>query len=128
MRKDLVRRLEKLEVARKSRKERFDALRILYRTYAPEMCRALAEQEEWVEDWYVEPDGRISEVRRRITTDPSERGRNYRRDATGNETEDPGLERRSTKPGRGAKIWVVTKPGVKPFPTRIGSIVMRYAP
>lgn len=128
MRKDLVRRLEKLEAARKTRKERFDALGIIYRTYAPGMERALAEQEEWVADWYVEPDGRISEVRRRITTDSSERGRNYRRDVIGNETEDPELERRGINAGARVMIWVVKKPGVQPFPTRIATIVMRYAP
>jgi hypothetical protein len=127
MKKEHVRRLENLEAARKVKKDRFDQLGILYYTVAPGMERALEEKEKWVADWYVETDGRISEVRLRIAADSTERGRNYRRDTAGNETEDSGLERRVTKPGRGGISWVVTKPGIKPFPTRIGRIVMKYA-
>jgi hypothetical protein len=121
--KDRLRRLEKLEAARKAKTEAVETTGIIHLTYAPGMHRALAKKEQWVDDWYVEIDGRISEVRVRITTDPADVGRNYLREASGNEPEDLTLRRKS----RGRLLWVVRKPGTKPFPTRIGTLVVKYA-
>jgi hypothetical protein len=78
-------------------------------------------------DWYVEADGSVSNLVNRITSEPTDWGRNYRRDDMGVFSEDLGLERKSTKPGRGAIIWLATKPGTKPFPTKIGTRAIRYA-
>jgi hypothetical protein len=86
-----------------------------------------AADEEWVEDWCVKADGRVSKIKERICSDPSDWGRTYRRDAMGKMSEDLGLERRVTKPGGGTIIWVVTKPGTKPFPTKVGTRVVKYA-
>ena len=108
MRKDWDRRLRKLEVADE---EQFDCIGILYSKKAPGMDRALAENERWVQDWHVDPKGHIREVRRRITADLSDCGRNYRRDEMGNEAEDPRLERRTSKAGI---LWVAMKPGAEP--------------
>ena len=89
--------------------------------------REPAADEEWVDDWHVEADGRVSKITERICSDPSDWGRNYRRDAMGKMSEDPGLERRVTKLGRRAIILVVAKPGIKPFPTKVGTRVLKYA-
>jgi hypothetical protein len=77
--------------------------------------------ERCVEDWHVTPDGRICQLNERITSDPSDLGRNYRRDSTGNESEDPGIERRFAK----GLMWVKPKPGAKHLP--IGTRVIWYA-
>ena len=124
MSRNLMRRLKRLEAA--AGVQRFDSVGILLRTIAPEIDRALGANERWVEDWYVDPDGRVCEVRQRITAVPSDCSRNYRRDAVGNESEDPGLERRTTKNGPGGIVWVVPQPGTKPVATTIGTRIMRW--
>jgi hypothetical protein len=126
VRKDLLRRLEKLEMSKKARDERFDSIGLLCRTFAEGMDRALAANEQFVADWYVEPNGRICEVRLRITADPSDRGRNYGRDVAGKHAENPKLERRLTESGPKGIIWVSTIAGSVPFPTRIGTRMIKY--
>ena len=74
----------------------------------------------------MDPDGPVCEVRQRITAVPSDCGRNYRRDAVGIESEDSGLERRTTKNGPGGVVWVVPQPGAKPFATTIGTRIMTF--
>jgi hypothetical protein len=81
---------------------------------------------ERVHDWYVEADGGVSKIIERITSDPTDWGRNYRRDAMGKLSEDLGLERKATHPGRSAIIWVATKRGTKRFPTKVGTRIIRY--
>jgi len=90
--------------------------------------RKPAAEEEWVDDWYVEADGRVSKILERICTHPCDWGGNYRRDAMGKMSADLGLERRLTQSGDGGTIiWVATKPGTKPFPTKVGTRVLKYA-
>jgi hypothetical protein len=126
MTRNLIRRLEKLEAV--ASVQRFDSVGILHKDMAaPEMDRALKENERWVEDWYVDPSGRVCQVIQRITAVPSDCSRNYRRDAGGNESEDPELERRTTKNGPGGIVWVVPKPGAIPFATTIVTRILTYA-
>jgi hypothetical protein len=90
------------------------------------MRRPLTENERRVDDWHVDPDGHIREVRLRITDDPSDCGRIYLRDEMGNETEDPRLEREISRCGR--IISVCTKAGEKPlWKGRLGCRVLNYA-
>src|SRR5580700_11192754 len=103
MRKDLIRRLEKLE----ARHTQIEIVGVLWCSTPVEMRRALAPNERRVKDWYVQPDDVICALKRRITSDPSDSGRNYRRDATGHESEDLNLERVIT--GRGKLLGVVRK-------------------
>jgi hypothetical protein len=123
--KDHLTRLEKLEAARSAKSERFDSIDILYRKKDPAMKRALAEGERWVEDWHVDPDGHIREIRMRITADASECGRNYLRGETGSEAEDQRLERKTSRAGI---ISVVTKAGETPFSKgRTGNTGLKYS-
>jgi hypothetical protein len=108
MRKDLIRRLEKLEASQ----EEFQIVGVVWQTETPDSRRALAPNERRVEDWYVTPDDVICELKERITTDPSDSGRNYLRDAMGHESEDPSLEREIT--GGGDIIAVVRNPNLRP--------------
>jgi hypothetical protein len=127
VRNNSIRRLEKLEGKQKTRDEKFDSIGIIWTTFVEGTNRALAANEQFVADWYVEPDGRICEVRLRVTADASDHGRNYGRDAAGKEAEDPRLVRQLTDSEGKGTIWVSTIPGAVPFPTRIGTKVMRYA-
>jgi len=120
VRKDRLRRLEKLEAARKAIRERLDIIGIVYRTHPEGTDRVLAADEEWVDDWHVKPDGSICKITMRISADHADHGRNYVHDETGQESEDPSLERES----RGRIIWVVRKS--EPFAARIGTRVVRY--
>jgi hypothetical protein len=95
MRKDLIRRLEKLE----ARHPQIEIVGVLWCSTPVEMRRALAPNERRVKDWYVQPDDVICALRRRITSDPSDFGRNYRRDATGNEYEDLNIVREISRNG-----------------------------
>jgi hypothetical protein len=52
MRKDLIRRLEKLEASQ----EEFQIVGVVWQTETPDSRRALAPNERRVEDWYVTPD------------------------------------------------------------------------
>jgi|HubBroStandDraft_1064217.scaffolds.fasta_scaffold221940_2 hypothetical protein len=89
--------------------------------------RKTAADEEWVHDWYVEADGRVSKILKRICFNPSDLGRNYRRDEMGKMSEDPGLDRRVSRAEVGTIIWAVPKPGTKPFPAKVGTRVIKYA-
>jgi hypothetical protein len=127
------RQLEELEAA--SKVERFDSMDIVCIGLRNAEAVTLAARKEmpadqighWVLDWYVEADGRISNILRRFTFDPSDEGRNYLRDAMGKLSEDLGLERRSDRPGPGSILWVVGKRGKKRFPTKIGTQLIQYA-
>jgi hypothetical protein len=79
--------------------EGFKIVGVVWETETPEMRRALAPNERRVEDWYVTSGDAIYEIKQRITTDPSDSGRNYRLDATGNESEDLNLAREITNGG-----------------------------
>ena len=126
MSKNILRRIEKLEAARQAKTEQCTVVGILYVKRAPGMDRALAEHERRVDDWHVDPDGHIREVRLRITDDPSDCGRIYLRDGMGNEAEDPRLEREISRCGR--IISVGTKAGEKPlWKGRLGCRVLNYA-
>jgi hypothetical protein len=115
MRKDLIRRLEKLEASHAE----FQIVGVLWFSDTPEMWCALAPHERRVEDWYVRPDDEICELKLRITSDPSDSGRNYRRDASGNESEDLNLAREITNGGD--IIGVVRKPSTPVSSSERGS-------
>ncbi len=107
MRKDLVRRLEKLESAR----PKFDIRAVVWLNPIEDRDRVLAENERIVEDWYVDGDDLIIKMEQRITNDPSDTGRNYKSDPAGREFDDPGLERKRMTVGRARLICVVRKSG-----------------
>jgi hypothetical protein len=88
--------------------------------------REPAAKKRGVYDWYVELDGLISNITMRICSDLSDLGRNYRRNADGKMSEDLGLERGITESLGGFVIWVVAKPGSKPFPTKVGTRWLKY--
>jgi hypothetical protein len=126
VRRDRLRRVEQLEAAKLAKAAQCTVVGILYVKKASGMDRALTENERRVEDWHVDPDGHIREVRLRITADPSDYGRIYLRDEIGNETEDPRLEREISRFGR--IISVGTKAGEKPlWKGRLGCRVLNYA-
>ena len=107
MRKDLLRRLEKLE----AKLPEFEIVDVVWMSDSPEMKRTLKSDERIVEDWYVKEDDIIGEIRQRITADPSDHGRNYRRDAMGHESEAHDLQREIT--GEGTIIAVVRIPSIE---------------
>ena len=125
MSKNILQRIEKLEAAEKTKTEKFDNIVILCPENPPAMKRALTDSERIVDDWHVEPDGSLGLLQLRVTTDPSDCGRNYLRDEMGNEEEDTRLEREISKCGR--ILSVVTKAGTKPlWKGRIGTRVIKY--
>src|SRR5712671_54510 len=95
MRKDLLRRLEKLE----AKLPEFEIVDVVWVSASPEMKRTLNSDERIVEDWYVKGDDDICEIRQRITADPSDHGRNYRRDDMGHESEANDLQREIMEEG-----------------------------
>ena len=95
MRKDLLRRLEKLE----AKLPEFEIVDVVWCSASPDTRRPLNSDERIVEDWYVKDDDIICEIRQRITADPSDGGRNYRRDAMGHESEAHDLQREITEDG-----------------------------
>ena len=79
MRKDLLRRLEKLEERRSSP----EVMGVFWMKYVDrERRNTLAPNERIVEDWYLYEYG-IQWVGERITTDPCDQGWNYRETENG---------------------------------------------
>jgi hypothetical protein len=111
MRKDLVRRLEKLE----ARPVQYDVRAIIWYSNGRELPSVLAPNERIVGDWYIDADyygdsrHRIREIRKRLTTDPIDHGRNYRRDHTGADFEDCDVERKIVRLGRATLIGALNK-------------------
>jgi len=116
MSRNLKRRLKKLEVEASIQK--FASVELLSMNG---LERPLEGNERCVEDWYVASAGRICATKERIASAPADRGRNYRRDSMGNDSEDPGIERKFA----GGVSWVKPKPGAKHLP--IGTRVLWYA-
>lgn len=80
MRRELLRRLEKLE----ARRPPLVVEGLFWKDYIDrERRKALAPNERIVEDWYLTSYDKIRCIRERITTDPGDPGWNYKETAEG---------------------------------------------
>src|SRR5439155_1109235 len=100
------------------RVEQFRIVGVLWQDDSPEMRRTLGANERRVEDWYITPDDLVGAIKGRITSDPSDSGRNYRRDAMGNESEDLDVVREITRCGDIAQHSWKAKSRVTPGATK----------
>ena len=101
MRKDLLRRLEILEMS--PRRYRIDGL--VWCAHIGKGRRSrLAENERIVEDWNIGDPGYLSSIRERVTTDPCDVGFNQWRDGPVLRADDPRLQRETNLGGKSAIV------------------------
>jgi hypothetical protein len=108
MRKDLIRRLEKLE----GRSDQFQVDGVFWvASDGKERRGTLSADERIVHDWYLDSDDRLSSVKQRVTADPSEVGLNYKNGGSGYRIDDASLQREIITVGRSRFCRVVRDSG-----------------